>query len=60
MEEKSVKENLIECAIIMAIAVVCCYGLLWVAEKEMELGIHGKSSERLLVEKELQDNSKKY
>jgi hypothetical protein len=28
------------------------YGLIWSLEKEHELGIHGRSSESLLIERE--------
>ena len=55
MEEKSMMENLIECTIILAIMGVFVWGLLWAAEREKELGIHGMSSERILVQDELKN-----
>ena len=52
-EEKSMKENLIECSVILCIMAGVVYGLLWAAEREKELGIHGMSSERILAREEL-------
>ena len=59
MEEKNMVENLVDMMIAMVLMIGFMYGLIWSAEREEELGIHGRSSESLLLEKELQDNSKK-
>lgn len=34
------------------IGLIFMYGLIWSLEKEYELGIHGRSSESLLIERE--------
>ena len=62
MEEKSIAENLVDMMIAMVLMTGFMYGLVWSAEREEELGIHGRSSESLLLEKEFkedQTNSKK-
>ncbi len=56
MEEKSLAENMVDMMIAMVLMTVFMYGLVWSAEREAELGIHGRSSESLLLEKELKDN----
>jgi len=55
MERKSILENLIEVEFIMAIATIVMSALVWAAEKEVELGIDGMSSERILVREELKN-----
>ena len=38
--------------ICVTIGLTFMYGLIWSLEKEHELGIHGRSSESLLIERE--------
>ena len=49
-----IQQTTVEVMIMGIIVGAIFAGLMWADEKERELGIHGKSSETLLLEKERQ------
>ena len=54
----SIVENIVDSTIVLFLLSCIFAGLMWAAEKERELGIHGMSSERILVRDKLGKKAK--
>ncbi len=54
----SIVENIVDVTVLLFLLGCIAAGLVWAAEKEKELGIHGMSADRILVREEIKNNQK--